>query len=152
MATYKTPAVYIIERNAFLNTIAEAPTAEPALLGFGRYLRTVRGEIGILNLSNSSLAIHSSPDSGFALAILRISARSSCGMGGRPGRDFSRQNNLQPARCQRSKVAGRTTTRALRQSNRLASTTKLTRVPASIRPAEPVTQTDAFRIAPIVGA
>jgi hypothetical protein len=78
------------------------------------------------NLSNNSLAIRSSPHSGFSLAILRISARSACGMGGRPGRDFSRQNNRQPARCQRSKVAGFTTTKAPRQGNSFDTTTKLT--------------------------
>jgi hypothetical protein len=35
--------------------------------------------------------------------------------GGRPGRDFRRQNSFQPARCQRIIVSGRTTTRAPRQ-------------------------------------
>ena len=38
-------------------------------------------------------------------AILRIISRSSIGIGGRPGRDFIRQSNLQPARCQRIIVA-----------------------------------------------
>jgi hypothetical protein len=31
----------------------------------------------------------------------RLRSRSSCGIGGRPARDFIRQSNLQPARCQR---------------------------------------------------
>ena len=86
---------------------------------FGKYLRTVRGEIRIPSLSSSSLAIRSSPHSTFSRAILRISARSSFGIGGRPARDFIRQNNRQPARCQRIIVAGCTTTSALRQSNSL---------------------------------
>jgi len=81
---------------------------------FGRYLLTVRGETPTPNLSNNSLAIRSSPHKEFSLAILRSSARSSYGIGGRPGRDFSRQNNRQPARCQRTKVAGFTTTKAPR--------------------------------------
>jgi hypothetical protein len=34
-------------------------------------------------------------------AATRISSRSSCGIGGRPARDFIRLNSLQPARCQR---------------------------------------------------
>ena len=49
-------------------------------------------------------------------------------MGGRPGRDIIRQKSLQPARCQRTMVAGCTTTNALRQSNSRVSTAKLTRV------------------------
>jgi len=94
---------------------------------FGMYLRTVRGETRIPSLSSSSLAIRSSPHRRFSIAILRISARNSFGMGGRPGRHFNRQNNRQPARCQRIIVAGCTTTSALRQSNSLARTAKLTR-------------------------
>jgi hypothetical protein len=73
-------------------------------------LRTVRGEIGIPNLSSSSLAMRSSPHSTFSRAIRRDQLGSSCGIGGRPARDFIRQNNLQPARCQRTIVAGCTTT------------------------------------------
>jgi hypothetical protein len=38
------------------------------------------------------------------------------GIGGRPGRDFRRQNSFQPARCQRIIVSGRTITSAPRQS------------------------------------
>jgi hypothetical protein len=98
----------------------------------GKYLRTVRGEIRIPNLSSSSLAIRSSPHSTFSRAILRISSRS-IGIGGRPARDFIRQRSLQPARCQRIIVAGCTTTNAPRQSNSLARTAKLTRVAASTR-------------------
>jgi hypothetical protein len=79
------------------------------------------------------LAIRSSPHSTFSRAILRISSRSSFGIGGRPTRDFIRQKSLQPARCQRIIVAGCTTTNAPRQSKSLASTTRLTRVAASIR-------------------
>jgi len=97
------------------------------------YLRTVRGEIRIPSLSRSSLAIRSSPHSTFSRAILRISSRSSFGIGGRPARDFIRQSSLQPARCQRIIVAGCTATNAPRQSKSLASTAKLTRVAASTR-------------------
>jgi hypothetical protein len=60
--------------------------------------------------------MRSSPHNGFSFAIRRISACNSAGIGGRPGRDFRRQNNLQPARCQRIIVSGRTTIRASRQS------------------------------------
>ena len=45
------------------------------------YLRTVRGEIRTPSLSSSSLAIRSSPHSTFSRAILRISSRSSSGIG-----------------------------------------------------------------------
>ena len=97
------------------------------------YLRTVRGEIRIPSLSRSSLAIRSSPHSTFSRAILRISSRSSIGIAGRPARDFIRQSNLQPARCQRIIVAGCTTTSASRQSRSLASSAKLVRVAGSTR-------------------
>ena len=81
------------------------------------YLHTVRGETRILNLSSSSLAMRSSPQEGFSCAIRRISAWSSLGIAGRPGWDFRRQSNRQPARCQRSSVASFTTTNELRQSS-----------------------------------
>jgi hypothetical protein len=97
------------------------------------YLATVRGETRMLNLSNSSLAMRSSPQAGFSRAIRRMSDWSSLGIGGRPGRDFRRQNNRRPARCQRSSVAGFTTVKEPCQSNRLASSVRLIRVAASIR-------------------
>jgi hypothetical protein len=78
------------------------------------YLRTVRGETRTPSLSRSSLAIRSSPHSTFSRAILRISSRSSIGIGGRPDRDFIRQSSLQSARCQRIIVPGCTTTSAPR--------------------------------------
>jgi hypothetical protein len=65
--------------------------------------------------------------------ILRIGSRSAIGIGGRPARDLIRQSSLQPARCQRIIVAGCTTTSAPRQSKRLASSARLTRVAASTR-------------------
>ena len=99
----------------------------------GMYFRTVRGETRVPSFTNSSLAIRSSPQSGFSVAILRISARSSPESGGRPGRDLNRHSSLHPARCHRIIVAGRTTTRALRHSNSLASTAKLTRLAGSRR-------------------
>ena len=70
------------------------------------YLRTVRGEIWIPSLSNSSLAMRSSPQDGLSRAIARMSARNSAGIRGRPGRDFQRQNRRNPARCQPMKVLG----------------------------------------------
>jgi hypothetical protein len=54
-------------------------------------------------------------------------------MGGRPGLAFQRQNSRQPARCQRSNVSGRTTTRASRQSNSRERNASDTRVTASTR-------------------
>jgi hypothetical protein len=62
----------------------------------GRYLFTVRGDTRIPIFNSNSLAMRSSPHAGFSFAIRRISARSSRGIGGRPGRDFSRQNNFHP--------------------------------------------------------
>jgi hypothetical protein len=82
-------------------------------------------------VSSSSLAIRSSPHSTFSRAILRISSRSSIGIGGRPARDFIRQISLQPARCQQTIVAGCTTTSAPRQSKRIASSARLIRVAES---------------------
>ncbi len=51
---------------------------------FGMYLRTVRGETRRPSFSSSSLAIRSSPQIGFSVAIRRISWRSSGGIGGHP--------------------------------------------------------------------
>ena len=83
--------------------------------------------------SRNSLAILSSPQSGFSVALRRINRRSSSGIRGRPGLDLQRQNRRQPARCQRINVSGRTTTRALRQSNSRESNASETRVAASMR-------------------
>jgi len=80
----------------------------------GMYFLTVRGETRIPSFTNSSLAIRSSPQSRFSVAILRISARSAAEIGGRPGRDLNRHSSRHPARCHRIRVAGYTTTRALR--------------------------------------
>jgi hypothetical protein len=68
------------------------------------------------SFGNSSLAMRSSPQVAFSLPIRRIRARRGFGIGGRRGRDLSRQNSLQPARCQRTRVSGRTATKAPRQS------------------------------------
>ena len=76
------------------------------------YLRTVRGEIQIPSLSNSSLAMRSSPQERLLKAISRISRLSSIGTGGRPGRDFQSQNRRNPAPCQPLKVFGVLFTRA----------------------------------------
>jgi hypothetical protein len=65
---------------------------------FGMYFRTVRGETPIPNLTSHSLAMRSSPQSGFSVAIRRIRARSSSGIGGRPSLHFHRQKIRQPSR------------------------------------------------------
>jgi hypothetical protein len=52
------------------------------------------------SLSESSLAIRSSPQVEFSLVIFRINRRMFFGSGGRPGlRDFRRQNSLNAVRC-----------------------------------------------------
>jgi hypothetical protein len=72
-----------------------AKKGRPALIAaraarrpLGMYFLTVRGETCNPNLSINSLAIRSSPHRGFSLAILRINARSSAGIGGRPDCDL----------------------------------------------------------------
>lgn len=78
----------------------------------GRYLRTVRGDPRRPSVSSSSLARRSSPQEGLSRAIRRMSPCNSVGSGGRPDRDFPRQNRRNPWRCQRVNVAGCTMTRA----------------------------------------
>jgi len=85
------------------------------------------------NFTNSSLAIRSSPYTGFSRAILRINVRNSMGILGRPGRHFHLQKRRQPARCHRTIVFGPTTHSASRHSKNLARIAKLIRVAASIR-------------------
>ena len=71
-----------------------------------------------------------SQDSGFSAAIRRIRVTVSGDSGGRPGpgRDFRRQNDRYPARCQRSSVSGRTRRSASRQPRtRPASSTNKAR-------------------------
>ena len=101
--------------------------------GRGRYLFTVRGDTRIPSFNSNSLAMRSSPQEGFSFAIRRISACNSQGIGGRPGRDFSRQNSFHPARCQRINVCGRTTTKASRQSKNPDRIVSAMRVTESIR-------------------
>ena len=95
------------------------------------YLRTVRGETRIFSFTSSSLAIRSSPHSGFSCAILRINARNSAGIGGRPALHLPRQKSCHPSRCQRIMVAGQTRTTASRQSKSLVNSARLIRVNAS---------------------
>ena len=97
------------------------------------YFLTVLGETRIPSFTNNSSAIRASPHSGFSVAILRISTRSSSGIGGRPALHFQRQNIRQPSRCQRTMVDGRTLTTVCRQSQSLENTARLTRVTGSIR-------------------
>jgi hypothetical protein len=108
------------------------PRGRPGARG-GRYFRTVRGETWIPSFRRSSLAIRSSPHEGFSIPMRRIRDCTCLGMGGRPGRDFRRQNNFQPARCQRIIVSGRTTTKASRQLKNRESNASVIRVTGSIR-------------------
>jgi DNA-binding transcriptional MocR family regulator len=85
------------------------------------------------SFTNNSLAMRSSPHSGFSAPILRIRQRSPAGIGGRPDLHFNRQNIRQPARCQRRIVCGRTMTIASCQSNKRVSSARLIRVAASTR-------------------
>jgi hypothetical protein len=62
--------------------------------------------------------MHSSPQVTFSLTIRAMSCRISFGSGGLPPRDFQRQYNLKPLRCQRMKILALTTTSAACQSNR----------------------------------
>jgi hypothetical protein len=99
-----------------------------------RYLFTVRADTRIPSFSSNSLAMRSSPHyEGFSFAIRRINARNSAEIGGRPRRDFMRQNNFQPARCQRISVSGRTTVSAPRQSKSCDSRVRAIRVAGSTR-------------------
>ena len=85
------------------------------------------------SLTISSFAIRSSPHTGFSEAILRISARSSVGIGGRPSLPLNRQNNRHPIRCQRMIVLGRTITTASCQSNKRVRSASPIRVTESTR-------------------
>src|SRR5215472_16159501 len=63
-----------------------------------------------------------------------MSLRRSLGMRGLPtGRDFQRQRRRNPLRCQRTKVSGRTFTRASRHANRRPRITLSSRVESSAR-------------------
>jgi len=97
------------------------------------YLRTVRGETRIPSLTSSSLAMRSWPQEGFSAAIFRMSARSSGGIGGRPGHDFNRQNKRKACRCQRINVLGVTLTSAPRQSKNRDSATNAILLAGSAR-------------------
>ena len=82
----------------------------------------------VYRITNNSLAMRSSPHSEFSDAILRISARNSTGIGGRPALYLLLQNSRHPVWCQRRIVCGRTMTIALCQSNIRVSNAKLIRV------------------------
>ena len=97
------------------------------------YFPTVRGETRIPSLTRSSWAIRSSPHTGFSEAIVRISSRSSAGIGGRPSLHLNRQNSRHPIRCQRMMVFGRTITTAFCQSNKRVRSARLIRVTESTR-------------------
>ena len=73
--------------------------------------------------------MRSSPQEGFSSASLRISLRASTGSRGLPGLDFHLQSSLNPRRCQRTRVAGLTTTSALRQSKSLDAKAMTSRDP-----------------------
>jgi hypothetical protein len=74
-----------------------------------------------------------SPHDVFSVAMRRIKTRNCWGIGGRPGRDFRRQNSFQPARCQRIIFSGHTITRAPRQSNNRDNIAREILVTGSIR-------------------
>jgi hypothetical protein len=61
-----------------------------------RYRPTVRDETTNPSFRSSSFARRSSPQVGFARAMVTISRCRSAGMGGRPGRDRHRQMSRQP--------------------------------------------------------
>lgn len=82
---------------------------------------------------SSSFAIRSSPHTGFSEAILRISVRSSAGIGGRPSLHLNRQNNRHPVRCQRMIARRRTITTASCQSNKRVRSARPIRVTESTR-------------------
>ena len=90
--------------------------------------RTVRGEIWMPSLSNSSLAMRSSPQDGLSRTMARMSARNSAGIRGRPGRDFQRQNRRNPAPCQPMKVFGVTFTSVSCHAKPCESSTSIKRV------------------------
>src|SRR5579863_3619015 len=97
------------------------------------YFLTVRGESRIWSLNQSSSAIRSSPQVRFSAAIRPIKRRTSADIGGRPtGLDFQRQKRRNAARCQPTKVAGLTITKALRQSKKRASLDKTNRSAAVV--------------------
>ena len=78
----------------------------------------------------SSPWILGAPHNGLAMLISRISRRISAGTTGRPerGRDFQRQYDLNPARCQRTTVSGFTIISALRAlGTKRCSPTKIRR-------------------------
>src|SRR5215469_4412776 len=83
-----------------------------------KYLFTVRGDTRIPSLSFNSLAMRSSPQVGFSVAISRINCRRSLGRRGCPvGLDFQRQSNRNPLRCHRMRVSGFTFTSELPHGN-----------------------------------
>jgi phage tail sheath protein FI len=47
MATYKTPGVYIVEKDAFPNSVVEVPTAVPAFIGYTQF--AINGTKSLLN-------------------------------------------------------------------------------------------------------
>src|SRR3984893_5987065 len=93
------------------------------------YLATLVWPISIPSLSNSPW-IRGAPHRGLAMLISRTSRRISTATVGRPerGRDFQRQYDLNPARCQRTTVSGFTIVSALRVLGaNLVSPTKIRR-------------------------
>jgi hypothetical protein len=78
------------------------------------YLATLVWPMSMPSLSNSPWIL-GAPHNGLAMLISRISRRISNGTVGRPQqcRDFQRQYDLKPARCQRITVSGLTIVSAL---------------------------------------
>jgi hypothetical protein len=108
----------------------------------GISLNTVRSETSIPSLSSSPWT-RGAPHNGLAIAVLRMSARTSAevllrSLRPRPLRDFQRQNSLEPSRCQRITVSGFTITMTSRHllhrresaaQNRRSDGRKVGRVP-----------------------
>lgn len=96
--------------------------ADKGLPALGRRVSSPDHILGHARLSDIDAELESSPwtrrapHSGFTTLISRISPRISSGTVGRPprGRDFQRQYDLNPARCQRTMVSGFTIANASR--------------------------------------
>ena len=75
MAQMKTPGVYIIEKNAFPNSVVEVATAIPAFIGHTQFARDGNKDLTGIPFRISSMAeFHSLPpcDSEFVRKIPRV--------------------------------------------------------------------------------
>jgi hypothetical protein len=91
----------------------------PSLTWLSTPLDHVFGDARLRDLKptfSSSPWMRGAPHSGFSMIICRISARNPMSICGRPRneRDFQRHYRRKPARCQRTRVSGRTTVMTFR--------------------------------------